>query len=192
MTCLEIDLTRVAAAPDIQLVFAKEFGFPGWYGHNWNAFWDLITSDYPLPDELSIRGLDHVERILPREADLMLRCFGDYNNADRVCCVSVTDDYDTRMFFLSYEARPTSNALQNDALGAIINCWIKADSAREANQIARTKIGEHGWDVVSQDEVGPAILDLANEGRDSFIRQACIDGAVFDYHTWSSEDEEDE
>lgn len=41
----------------------------------------------------------------------MLRCFGDYNNRERVCRVSVTDAYQTRMFFLSYEVWPRKTCL---------------------------------------------------------------------------------
>jgi RNAse (barnase) inhibitor barstar len=187
VTSLEVDLSQVRSAREVHAVFAAALRFPDWYGHNWDAFWDLISSDCPLPEHLSIRGFDHVERTLPREAELLLTCLADYNSAERLCRVSVTDDYQTRMFFMSYEARPAENAGSEDAIGAIINCWVKADSAREANQIARREIKADGWDIVSQEDFSPVELDLAQEDRDSVIRQACIDGTVFELHTWSSD-----
>jgi len=193
MTRLEIDLSRIETAHDIHALFSEALGFPGWYGHNWDAFWDLISSEHPLPEQLIIRGLEQVERNLPWEAEKMLACFEEYNNSSgRVCRVRVTDDYDTRMFFLSYEARPTKRAAEQDVLGAFINCWIKADSAGAANQIALRMIKADGWEVVSPEKVTPVTVDLAQEEEDSLIRQACVDGVVFQYHTWSSEDDQDE
>jgi hypothetical protein len=145
-----------------------------------------------LPDQLTLRGLDHVERTLPRDAALLLNCLVDYNDTDRTCRVRVTDDYVTRMFFLSYEARPTDNSARENAIGALVNCWIKAESAREANQIAGKEIRSHGWDVVSQEDLSPVALDLAQEESDSVIRQACIDGCVLELHTWSTDARDDE
>lgn len=93
MTEIEVDLSHVARARDIHMVLSTALGFPEWYGHNWDGFWDLVSSDHPLPDRLTIRGLDHVERILPAEAAKMLACFADYNNSSgRVCELAVTDD----------------------------------------------------------------------------------------------------
>lgn len=189
MRSLELDFSEIKDPRDIHVVFSNAFAFPGWYGHNWNAFWDLISSDYPLPDRLMLRGLDHLERVFPGEVEQMLSCFADYNSPIRICAVSVTNDYGTRMFFLSYEVKPTVDAARPAVDGAIVNCWVKADSANTANQIARDRIVEAGWEVVSHEEVGPVHVDLDKEDEDSFIRQACVDGAVFNFHSWSSEDD---
>src|SRR6185503_2258586 len=116
--------------------FSDALRFPDWYGHNWDAFWDLVSSSCPLPEQIVIRGLDHVERALPEEAEKMLSCFGDYNNnSNNICVVSVTDDYATPLFFLQYKARPTARAERRDVAGAYVNCWIKAKSARDAHTI---------------------------------------------------------
>lgn len=184
----EVDLQRVATARDIHVAFAAALGFPDWYGHNWDAFWDLISSDYPLPDRLTLRGLDHVERLLPAEAAKMLRCFGDYNNATgRGCALTVTDDYSTVLFFLQYEAHPAPRSKHVGLRGAMVNCWIKAPSTREAHARAVKSIEDEGWEIVSHQEVAPRTLSAATEGDRPFIEQACVDGAVFSFHTWSSE-----
>lgn len=83
MTTIEIDLSTVAQARDIHVAFSNALGFPEWYGHNWDAFWDLVSSEHPLPGALTIRGVDHVERVLPAEATKMLACFADYNTLRR-------------------------------------------------------------------------------------------------------------
>jgi RNAse (barnase) inhibitor barstar len=189
-TSFEVDLSRATGAQDIHAAFATALGFPEWYGRNWDAFWDLISSDHPLPDQLHIRGLDHVEQTLPREADLMLRCLGDYNNrAGRwTCSVSVTEDYYARMYFLAYEGRPGPALALHDVVGAIIHAWIKAGSAREANQRALERLDAQGWEVVSHDEMRP-VDPRQDAGADNdFVRQACIDGAVFHLRTYGSEE----
>ncbi len=185
---VEIDLLGVVRARDIHVAFSTALHFPDWYGHNWDAFWDLISSDYPLPDRLALRGLDHIERLLPDEATKMLRCFAAYNNeSGRVCALAVTDDYSTAMFFLQYEARPAPTADLGSVRGAIVNCWFKAPSAREAHAGAVRSIEGEGWEVLSHEEVGPRCLATANDDDRAFIAQACVDGEVFSFHTWSSD-----
>ena len=61
MTTMEVDFSQVAQPRDIHVAFSTALGFPEWYGHNWDAFWDLVSSDYPLPDRLTSRGLDHID-----------------------------------------------------------------------------------------------------------------------------------
>jgi ribonuclease inhibitor len=187
VSSLELDLSLVRSGHEIHVALSSLLGFPAWYGHNWDAFWDLISSSHPLPERLTVRGLDHVERVLPREANLMLGCLGDYNNdTGRVCVVSVSDDYNGRLFFLGYEAKP--DVPMPNVCGAIISCWIKAESAREAHAIATNKLLGQGWKITAHTEVSPVDLTgLADEGEDSRIRQACIDGAVFNIHRYESE-----
>ena len=189
MTPFEIDLSRVAHARDIHVAFSTALRFPDWYGHNWDAFWDLVSSDCPLPDQLRIRGLDHIERTLPDEATKMLKCFADYNNnSGRLCAVAVTDDYATPLFFLQYEVRPTA-AKVGDIKGAVVNCWIKAPSARDANEIAVRSIEEDGWEIISHEEFAPTSLASASESDRALVAQACVDGAVLHFHSWSSNEE---
>jgi RNAse (barnase) inhibitor barstar len=191
MTTIEIDLSQVAQARDIHVAFSTALGFPEWYGHNWDAFWDLVSSDYPLPDHLTLRGLDHVERVLPAEATKMLACFADYNNSSgRVCELAITDDYASPMFLLRYEATPVAPI--EDAEGAFVNCWIKAASSREANEVAVKLIEDEGWRVISHEATEATSLASATEDTRPFVAQACVDGAVLDFHTWSSEADSDE
>lgn len=188
-TTAAVDLSCVGSAREIHAAFSNALGFPEWYGHNWDAFWDLVSSEYPLPDRLTIRGLDHVERLLPNEATKLLTCLGDYNNdTGRLCKVRVTEDYAIPLFFLQYEATPTSSADHGDAKGAFVSCWIKAPSSQEANRIAWKRIQELGWEIVSHEEIAPASLANASDDDRRFVEQACVDGTVFNFHSWSSEE----
>ncbi len=87
MTRIELDLSRVTTPRELHEVFASRLAFPDSYGHNWDAFWDLISSDCPLPDELAIRDFERVERDMPREVERLLTCLADYANSGRVCLI---------------------------------------------------------------------------------------------------------
>jgi RNAse (barnase) inhibitor barstar len=191
MAKLEVDLSRVRASRDLHDAFATALDFPEGYGRTWNAFWDLISSDHPLPEELIIRGLDHVERILPEDAKLLLDCLGDYNNqSGRICRVAVSLDYDTRMFFVSLEVRPIKGRHEG-VVGGYVSCWIKAASSALALREARRELETDGWKVTSRDLPQPfSPRDPTDEDIEPFIRQACVDGAVFVIDTYASDGDE--
>jgi hypothetical protein len=46
------------------------------------------------------------------------------------------------------------------------------------------------YEGFGQDEISLVHFNLADEDVESFIRQACIDGAAFNFHTWSSDDDD--
>jgi len=80
MTCLqvvEIDLSRVTSSSELHSILSKALGFPGWYGGNWDAFWDAITGLVSMPAQLKISGWDSFSRRLPSEAKLMQKCLAD-------------------------------------------------------------------------------------------------------------------
>ena len=172
-----IDLSQVSTREALHEVLAAAFGFP----------------DLRLPEELVIKGLDHLEAVLPHEATLFLEALGDYNSEPEVrrCAVSVTEDYRCAMFYVLFEAVPTADAEFGDAKGAMVCCWVKTDSAREAHRVARSHIEESGWMIVKQEEICPAVRD--DYGDDTtglpYYEQACVDGTVFVYHTWSTDED---
>ena len=45
-----IDVGDVATAGELHHVLMTALGFPGFYGRNWNAFWDAITALVEMPD----------------------------------------------------------------------------------------------------------------------------------------------
>lgn len=74
---VEIDVSEVVDHHELQLLLMKALDFPGWYGCNWNAFWDAITGLVEMPKRLRILGWDRLVERLPNEARLMRECLGD-------------------------------------------------------------------------------------------------------------------
>ncbi|WP_371316783.1 barstar family protein [Pseudomonas gingeri] len=80
ITCLqvvEIDLSEVTSSSELHSILSEALGFPGWYGGNWDAFWDAITGLVPMPAQLKISGWGRFSRRLPGDARLMQKCFAD-------------------------------------------------------------------------------------------------------------------
>lgn len=74
---ISIDLSNVTSALDLHSTLRDSLGFPGWYGCNWDAFWDAITGLVQLPEKLQIVGWDSLSLRLPQDAELMQSCFLD-------------------------------------------------------------------------------------------------------------------
>jgi ribonuclease inhibitor len=53
---VEIDLSAVTTPGELQLLLMESLDFPGWYGCNWNAFWDAITGLVAMPRRLRLVG----------------------------------------------------------------------------------------------------------------------------------------
>ncbi len=186
----EIDLRGIEETKSVHAVIAEQLGWPVLPG-SWNGLIERALDGEWLPDEIVLRGFDELERTRPQDAKDLLHFFERYNDEGHGCIVGVTDDYVTdHLYYLSYEARPTAQAHVEDVIGAVIKCWIKAESAREAHHIATAGIREAGWKVESQTEVGPVRVDLTQEGESSPVRQACFEGAVYSFHTWSANEPE--
>jgi len=48
--------------------------FPGFYGRNWDAFWDAITGLVEMPHTLRLEGWRALEAHLPRDARVLQQC----------------------------------------------------------------------------------------------------------------------
>lgn len=68
---VELDLSGVTAPSQLHALIATSLGFPEWYGHNWNAFWDAITGLVEMPVTLRLRGWEEFETRLPGDAHSM-------------------------------------------------------------------------------------------------------------------------
>ncbi len=187
-----IDLAAVESVGDLHRALATALDLPPDVAPTWEAFWERVTGDRPLPEAILLRGLDHVEAALPDDAQRFLELLGEYNNVPDGprCAVGVSDDYRCSMYFLLFEAVPTVDAEFDDAKGALICCWVKTESAREAHRVARDHIEASGWLIVKQEEITPAVREDYDDDTTGlpYYEQACIDGTVFVFHTWSSED----
>jgi ribonuclease inhibitor len=51
-----IDLRDVDSSLELQQRLMASLDFPGWYGKNWNAFWDAITGLVDMPHRLRLVG----------------------------------------------------------------------------------------------------------------------------------------
>lgn len=74
---IEIDLSAVMSSDELHSTLSDALGFPGWYGHNWDAFWDAITGLVQMPHELQFLGWTDLSRRLPEDAKLMQDCLAD-------------------------------------------------------------------------------------------------------------------
>lgn len=72
-----IDLASAKAKHEVHSVISVAFGFPEYYGSNWDAF-DECIRDYPPKECIEIRGLDALASRLPREAELLRACLAAY------------------------------------------------------------------------------------------------------------------
>lgn len=62
MKIIELDLTGCKYWSELHERIRKAFGFPEWYGKNWNAFWDMMRSECDA-DKVVIKG----EHTMPKE-----------------------------------------------------------------------------------------------------------------------------
>ncbi len=61
---------------------SKKLNFPGYYGFNFDAFWDCITVEgqSSMPNVLVVEGLAALKEYLPEEHEKLIGCLKDYEN----------------------------------------------------------------------------------------------------------------
>ena len=74
---IEIDLSNIKSAEELHQRFFDKFDFPGFYGMNWDAFWDTITGLIEMPDKLILKNHKDLLNKLPEDYNLMMECFED-------------------------------------------------------------------------------------------------------------------
>ncbi len=103
--------------------------------------------------------------------------------------------------FFTFLAVPTPDAKEYEqAGGAYVNCWIRADSRDEAEKSASALIKDYGWAVEGLEEHSTVTsADYSDDDEDrQFYEQSLVEGEVLVFNTWpagdedSDEDEEDE
>jgi ribonuclease inhibitor len=68
---LTIELTGVRNSRELHKRLMTALRFPDFYGQNWDAFWDAITGLVEMPLHLRLKGWPELERLLPREAEIL-------------------------------------------------------------------------------------------------------------------------
>lgn len=77
-TLVEIDLTAVTRTDALHAMLRDELGFPGWYGCNWDAFWDAITDLVEMPLRLRFFGWHAFSTALPDDAEALSDCLREF------------------------------------------------------------------------------------------------------------------
>lgn len=82
-----IDFTNVKYYHDMHRVIREAFGFPTYYGNNWDAFWDLLREMTGEAMHVQILGIDVIEKRFVKEADVMLGILKEFKHSqnDRYC-----------------------------------------------------------------------------------------------------------
>lgn len=74
---VEIDLSSATTPRELQLLLLHSLNFPGFYGCNWNAFWDAITGLVEMPQRLRLIGWRKFAARLPADARMLKGCLDD-------------------------------------------------------------------------------------------------------------------
>jgi len=77
---LLLDLSGIIDAETLHEYLSKKLNFPGYYGFNFDAFWDCIRDDEQssMPSLLRLEGLAELSKNLPDEYEKFMRCMTDY------------------------------------------------------------------------------------------------------------------
>ncbi|MDO6387500.1 MULTISPECIES: barstar family protein [unclassified Uliginosibacterium] len=75
-----VDLSDVRDSNALHSSLSVSLGFPGWYGYNWNAFWDAITGLVEMPEVLELKGWALFCASQPGEAEMMKQCLDDMSD----------------------------------------------------------------------------------------------------------------
>jgi RNAse (barnase) inhibitor barstar len=72
-----IDFSGVTTESEVHELFFRLLPFPVFYGHNWDAFWDVLTGFDCFPRHLTLSGTDHLRVHVPRAYEQLQSCFAD-------------------------------------------------------------------------------------------------------------------
>jgi ribonuclease inhibitor len=88
---VRIDLTGIDTSRQLHERLAQAFGFPDYYGQNWDAF-DECIRDVALPEVVELHGLFDLRGRLPRDAKLLLKCLQDVTSEsqDRASSIRIS------------------------------------------------------------------------------------------------------
>ena len=68
-----LSLEHARSKRQLHELLAQALGFPDFYGHNWDAFWDAIGGLVKMPRTLQLWAWDVLAKRLPEEAAMLLR-----------------------------------------------------------------------------------------------------------------------
>lgn len=72
-----VDVGSVTSREELYALLAEAFGFPDYYGMNWDAF-DECIGDFVPAGVIRITGIEKLKSILQREARLLEQSLKEY------------------------------------------------------------------------------------------------------------------
>ena len=76
---MNINLKNVQTIEGLHTTLKNELNFPEFYGMNWAAFWDTITSLVELPSEIIFEEWMNIENTLPEDGKRLKQLFQKFN-----------------------------------------------------------------------------------------------------------------
>ena len=76
---IKLDLTECKSLMEIHERIQKTFGFPEWYGKNWDAFWDLLRTECDA-DKVEIIGEHTLESKFDKYLKMIHEILNDLAN----------------------------------------------------------------------------------------------------------------
>jgi RNAse (barnase) inhibitor barstar len=79
---ITLDVGFASTKRSLHEMFAAVLGFPGYYGMNWDAFWDCICDpeQSSMPQHLILKGMSYLEERLPKDTDILRKIVKDLKN----------------------------------------------------------------------------------------------------------------
>ncbi len=76
---ITIDFENIENPDALQQLLFEGLNFPGFYGMNWDAFWDAITGLIEMPKILTLKNHKTLQNKLPKEYKILIECLEDMN-----------------------------------------------------------------------------------------------------------------
>lgn len=79
---MTLDVSGIYDEETLHEYFSKVLDFPGYYGFNFDAFWDCITDDdqSTMPSHLIVTGLADLKTHCPAGRSKLMGCLADYSS----------------------------------------------------------------------------------------------------------------
>ena len=74
---IQIDVGSITTSQELHELLKNELSFPEYYGKNWAAFWDTITSLVLLPEVIIFKNWGKMEKLLPEDCSELLYLLKD-------------------------------------------------------------------------------------------------------------------
>ena len=74
-----IDMGQIVDNKHMHDLFAEKLRFPDFYGQNWDALWDSITTLVKMPTKLILYNWVKFEDTFPQDAQMLKKIVSDYN-----------------------------------------------------------------------------------------------------------------